>query len=106
VDAEKKLPKNLVWVDSKKRLAKSDEAGNVENRIWRELVKLHGIGKEKPTKKFMGRKRKAVEKKSKEHHPISARRFGDALITEEDDRRRFWKKALLFCLFQIGFLER
>jgi hypothetical protein len=61
---EKKLPKNPVWVDSKKRLAKSDETGNVENRIWRELVKLHAIDKEKPTKKLVGRKRKAAEKKS------------------------------------------
>jgi hypothetical protein len=36
----------------------------VENRIWRELVKLHTVDKEKPTKKLVGRKRKAAEKKS------------------------------------------
>jgi hypothetical protein len=53
-----------VRVDSKKRLAKSNETGNVENGIWRELVKLHAIDKEKPTKKLVGRKRKATEKKS------------------------------------------
>jgi hypothetical protein len=50
-------------VDSKERLTKSDETGNVENRIWHELVKLHAIDKEKATKKFVGRKRKAAEKK-------------------------------------------
>jgi hypothetical protein len=53
-----------VRVDSKKRLAKSNETCNVENGIWRELVKLHAIDKEKPTKKLVGSKRKAVEKKS------------------------------------------
>jgi hypothetical protein len=52
-----------VQVDSKKRLTKSDETGNVENRIWREVVKLHAIDKEKPTKKLVGRKRKAAEMK-------------------------------------------
>jgi hypothetical protein len=69
-----------VRADSKKKLAKSDETGNVENRIWRELVKLHAIDKEKPTKKLMGKQRKAAEKKSKEHNPVSARRVGDALV--------------------------
>jgi hypothetical protein len=63
-EAEKKLPKNPVRVDSKKILAKGNEAGNVENGIWRELVKLHAIDKKKPMKKLMGRKRKATEKKS------------------------------------------
>jgi hypothetical protein len=53
-----------VRVDSKKRLAKGDEIGNVENRIWHELVKLHAIDKEKSTKKLVGRKRKAADKKS------------------------------------------
>jgi hypothetical protein len=53
-----------VWVNSKKRLAKSDERGNVENQIWRELVKLHAIDKEKPTKKLVGRKREATKKKT------------------------------------------
>jgi hypothetical protein len=53
---EKKLLKNPVRVDSKKRLAKSDETGDEVNRIWRELVKLHAVDKEKPTKKLVGRK--------------------------------------------------
>jgi hypothetical protein len=61
---EKKLPKNPVRVDSKKILAKSDETSNVENQILRELVKLHAIDKEKLTKKLVGGKRKAAEKKS------------------------------------------
>jgi hypothetical protein len=32
-------------------------------------MQLHAVNKKEPTKKFMGRKRKAPEKKSKKHHP-------------------------------------
>jgi hypothetical protein len=42
--------------DSQERLAKSNETSNVQNRIWRELVKLHTVDEEKPAKKFVGRK--------------------------------------------------
>jgi hypothetical protein len=42
--------------DPQKRLAKSDKASNVQNRVWRELVKLHAVDKEKSAEKFMGRK--------------------------------------------------
>jgi hypothetical protein len=65
-----------VWVYSKKRLTKSDETGNVENRIRCDLVKLHAIDKEKPTKKLVGRKRNTVEKKCKEHNRYPLRGLG------------------------------
>jgi hypothetical protein len=42
-------------------------------------VKLHAVDKEKPTKKFLGRKRQAAEKKSEKYHPIAARGLGDAI---------------------------
>jgi hypothetical protein len=45
-----------VRVDSKKRLAKGNETGNVENGIWCELVKLHTIDKEEPMKELVGRR--------------------------------------------------
>jgi hypothetical protein len=32
---------------------------------------LHAIDKEKPTKKLVGRERKAMDKKGEEHHSIS-----------------------------------
>jgi hypothetical protein len=35
-------------------------------------VKLHAVDKEKPTKKFVGRKGQAAEKKSEKHHLIAA----------------------------------
>jgi hypothetical protein len=43
-------------LDSQEGLTKSNKARNVQDRIWHELVKLHAINKEKPMKKFMGRK--------------------------------------------------
>jgi hypothetical protein len=87
-----------MWVDSKKRLTKSNETSDMENRIRRKLMKLHAVDKENPTKKLVGRERKATEKEGKEHNPISFWRRGNALITGEDDRCRFREKAILFCL--------
>jgi hypothetical protein len=72
-------------LDPEERFAKHNKAGNVQNRVWRELVKLHAINKEKPTKKFVGKKRKFAQEKSKEHHPIAAQGLGDALGAREDD---------------------
>jgi hypothetical protein len=45
----------------------------VKDGIQCELVKLHTVNKKKPTKKFVGRKRKTAEKKGEEHHQITAR---------------------------------
>jgi hypothetical protein len=42
--------------DPQKRLVKSNKTSDVQNRIWRELVKMYAVNKEKPTKKFVGRK--------------------------------------------------
>jgi hypothetical protein len=91
---EKKLPKNPVGVDSKEGFTECDKAGDMQDRIRRELEKLHAIYEKKPTKKFMGTKRKAVEKKIKKHNPISARGLGDALGAGENDRRRSGEKPL------------
>jgi hypothetical protein len=89
-----------MWVDSKRRLTKSNETSNMENRIRRKLMKLYAVDKEKPTKKFVGRERKATEKEGKEHNTISLWRRGNALFTGEDDRRRFREKAILFAFFR------
>jgi hypothetical protein len=43
--------------DPQERLAKSNKTSDMQYRIWRELVKLHAVNKEKPTEKFVGRKR-------------------------------------------------
>jgi hypothetical protein len=64
-EAEKKFPQSPMRLDPEKRFAKHNKAGNVQNRVWRELVKLHAINKEKPTKKFVGRKRKSAQEKAR-----------------------------------------
>jgi hypothetical protein len=55
----------------------------VQKRVRCELVKLHTVNKEKPTKKLMGRKRKTTEEESEEHYPITTRGLRDPL--------RVWK---------------
>jgi hypothetical protein len=86
VEAEKKFLKGPVRVDPKEGFAESNETCNVQDRIRRELVKLHAIHKKQPTKEFMGRKRKTTEDKSKKHHSMAARGLGDVLSTKKDDR--------------------
>jgi hypothetical protein len=68
-------------------------------------VKLHAINKKKPTKKFMGRKGQAAQKKGKKHHPIAARGLGDAIGAGEDDLITSGEKSVLFGLGQIGLFE-
>jgi hypothetical protein len=46
-----------VWVNAQECFTASDEAGDMKKRIWRELMQLHAIYKEKPLKEFVGRKR-------------------------------------------------
>jgi hypothetical protein len=87
--------------DPEKRFAKHNEAGNVQNRVWRELVQLHAINKEKPTKG----ERKTAQEKSKEHHPIAARGLGDALGSGEDDLILFDEESIFLGLGQIGLFE-
>jgi hypothetical protein len=86
VEAEKELLKNPVRVDPKEGFAESNETCNVQNRIRRELVKLHAIHKKQPTKEFVGKERKTAEEKSKKHHPMAARGLGDALGNRKNDR--------------------
>jgi hypothetical protein len=90
-------------LDPQEGFAESDKAGNVQDRIWRELVKLHAINKEKPTEKFVGSKRKTTQKESKKHHPIAAQGLGDAFGAREDDMLPFDEEPFLLSLGQIGF---
>jgi hypothetical protein len=94
-----------VGIDSKEGFAKGNETGDMQDRIWRELVKQHAIDEKEPTKKFVGRQRKTAEEESKKHNPIAARGLEDALGAGEDDRRLFDEKPLPLGLVQIGFLE-
>jgi hypothetical protein len=57
MQAKETLPKNPVGVNAQECFTKSDEARNVQQRIWCELMQLYVVHKEKPAKEFMGRKR-------------------------------------------------
>jgi hypothetical protein len=102
---EKEFPKNPMGLDPQEGFIESDKIGDVQDRIWRELMKLHAINKEEPTKKLMGRKRKSMEKEGKEHHPITAQGLGDALGAGEDGLLPSDEEPLPLSFGQIGFLE-
>jgi hypothetical protein len=87
-------------LDPEEGFAESDKVGDVQNRVWHELVKLHAVNEEKPTEKFVGRKRKTTQKKSEEHHPIAARGLGDALGAGEDDLIPFDEESFFLSLGQ------
>jgi hypothetical protein len=77
----------------------------VQNRVWCELVKLHAVNKEKPTKKFVGRERKTTQEESEKHHPIAAWGLGNVLGAREDDLILFDKESFFLSLGQIGLFE-
>jgi hypothetical protein len=60
VEPKKILPEKKMGLDPQKGLAKSYKTGDVENRVWCELVKLHTIDEKKFTKELMGRERKSA----------------------------------------------
>jgi hypothetical protein len=91
--------------DPQEGFTESDKIGNVQDRIWREVVKLHAVNKEKPMKKFVGRKRKTTEEEGKKHHPIAARAFGDAFGAGKDDLLPSDEEPVPLSLGQIGFFE-
>jgi hypothetical protein len=64
-------------------------------------VKLHAVDKDKPMKKFVGRKRQAAEKKSEKHHTIAAWGLGDAIGAGEDDLIPFSDEPILPGLGEI-----
>jgi hypothetical protein len=94
-----------VRVNDKEGLAKSDKASNVQNRIWRELMQLHAVHKEEPTKKLMGRKRKSTKEKGKEHHMVAFLRLRDDFSVGEDGLRGRREKTLFLGLHQIYFCD-
>jgi hypothetical protein len=92
-------------LNPQKGLAKSYKAGNVENRVWCELVKLHTINKKKPMKEFVGRERKSAEEKIKKHHPKAARGLWDVISARENDLVIGGDKAIGLGFLQILLLE-
>jgi hypothetical protein len=91
--------------DPHKGLAKSYKAGNVENRVWCELVKLHTINENKPTKELVGRERKSVWEKIKEHYRKAAQGLGNAISARESDLIIGGDEAIGLGFLQILLLE-
>jgi hypothetical protein len=91
--------------DPQERLTKSNKTGDMQDRIGRELVKLHAVNKEKPTEKFVGRKRETMQKEGEEHHLIAARGLGDAFGAREDDLFPSDEKSLPLSFNKIRFFE-
>jgi hypothetical protein len=63
-EAEKEFPQSPMGIDPKERFTKGDKAGNVQDRLRRELMKLHAINKKSPRRNSWAgrenpRKRKA-----------------------------------------------
>jgi hypothetical protein len=102
---EKEFPKNPMGFDPQEGFTECDKAGDVQDRIWHELMKLHAINKKKPTEEFVCRERKTTQKKSKEYHPIAARGLGDAFDAGEDDLLPSDEEPIPLGLEQIGFFE-
>jgi hypothetical protein len=78
----------------------------VKDGVRCELVKLHTINEEKPTKKLVGRKRKAAEEEGKEHYPITARGLRDPFSAVELNgiaaRDEAVRPGLLYLLLRDG----
>jgi hypothetical protein len=93
-------------LNAQERLAKSHKASNVEKGVRYELVKLHTINKEKPTKKLVGRKRKAMEEEGKEHYPITARGLRDPLGAGKFDGVLGGEETILPSHLHLFILDR
>jgi hypothetical protein len=79
-------PEKKVGLNSQERLAKSHETRNVQKRVRCELVKLHTVNENKPTKELVGRERQTTEEESEEHYPITTRGLRDTLCAWKLDR--------------------
>jgi hypothetical protein len=92
-------------INPQKRLTQSYEASNVQDRLWCELMKLHTVNKKKPTKKFVGRKRKTTQEIGKEHHPKTIPGLGNPLSTGEDNLVIVGDEAIRLGFFQLLLLK-
>jgi hypothetical protein len=68
-------------MDAQEALAKSDEDGNVENRIGSQLVQLNSIDEKEYPKELMNWNGEAVNKEISEDNPITFGRIWNGFIT-------------------------
>jgi hypothetical protein len=77
----------------------------MKNRVWCELVKLHTVHKEKPTKELVGRERETAQEEGEEHHSVAALGLGDALGAREDDLIAVGDETISQGFVEIRLLE-
>jgi hypothetical protein len=70
-------------MDAEETLAESNENGNVENRIWGQLVQLNPVDEKVTTEKFVDRGGEAANEKVNECYLESDRRMREAFIARE-----------------------
>jgi hypothetical protein len=92
-------------VNAQEAFVEGFEARNVQDEIWRELMQLHAVNKEKPTKKFVGRDRETAKEESKEHYPPAFVWSGHSLVTGKLHLRRHGEQPELAHLAEVALGE-
>jgi hypothetical protein len=82
-----------VGVNAEKALTQRDKARNVEDGVRCELMKLHTVDKEQPTKKLVDCEREATKEKFRKHYPITLLGPRDHLLAWNRDHRRGGEEA-------------
>ena len=68
-----------MWLDSEPALAKGDEAGDVENRIWGQLMDLEPVEAKKTPKKGVERQGETANDECEKHHLKTSGRHRNGL---------------------------
>jgi hypothetical protein len=88
-------------MDAQEAFAESNKASDVEDGVWCELVKLHAVHKQKPTKKFVGRQRETTKEEGGKNYPPSVAGAWFGFITGKLGLRRRRDKPRLVELAKI-----
>ncbi len=88
-------------MDAEETFAKSNENGNMKERIRGQLMQLDPVDKKKTTKKFMDRSGKAANKEVDESYPESDRRMRDAFLSGKLQGFLFLQQAKLLQRFLV-----
>jgi hypothetical protein len=68
-------------VDAQETFTECDENGDVEERVWGQLVQLDPVDKEKATKKFENMNREAANEEIDKGYPETDRRMRRTLVS-------------------------
>ena len=80
------LPQRPVRLDAEEGFTKSDENGNMEDRVGCEVMKLQSINEKQPPKKRVNGGREAADEMIEETNPILHRRGWVAFFAGEAQR--------------------